>query len=762
MASPNNKAPTLSAEQQQIVGSNHPYIEVGAIPGSGKTFTLVQRARRLIANGTAPNRILIVSFSRQTVSAAKSALHACANLGIPAVSLALPGGPEVSHSGSQTALDKVVVTTFHSLGLRILNDHHDESRLGRNSGQGGRDITRAKGRKDSQIGNDKHRTGLGGPRQELRLISSTDSQPLLDTAISDVRAQIAAELRTWNRTHSKGKKGGKNAGKDISKPSRQPSKKPKATVRTDLKNLKESSAGRRALLKLFESHRQGNATVPQLLRFPKFAVVADLLDVPTVELLRRAYERRKREAGLLDYSDMVGKATALLKSGKASLDFDHVLLDEFQDTSPQQCRFLAAIARTVPNIMVAGDEFQAIYNFAGARYTPLSRVLKALLAETGRTVKRLTLSRSRRLTQANANFAAAIVLASGRTPPHIVGRPGGTRPRIVSHAHWDDLRDDLVVRVSKLIESGVPPSEIVVLGRVKALLTSVQASLHSAGINVQHLGRSSGIKHVLRVLRLLQWCERQARATATAKIIAMRPSEVNQYFLAFVEGFKKRYGLPARAKKLKMAVHDLKKLVKLVHSTEGRYIACSRVYMRLAGIRMRGGSNVAGTAPARKNGQLPLDDAEIRNGIACWTAMCRLPDWDTAGKMRRQILEIKRSDRLETRTIHSAKGREWDHVFVVGATEGLLPHYRATTKLALEEELNLMYVAVTRTRKQLTLMHSPYTYSVRRPAVKKRYRRVGNKKVRVKAILAPSPKFTQLSSLLNHPRLRAAARTTTR
>ena len=90
--------------------------------------------------------------------------------------------------------------------------------------------------------------------------------------------------------------------------------------------------------------------------------------------------------------------------------------------------------------------------------------------------------------------------------------------------------------------------------------------------------------------------------------------------------------------------------------------------------------------------------------------MSRLPEWNTAGKMRRQILAIKRSDRLETRTIHSAKGREWDHVFVIGATEGLLPHYRATTKSALEEELNLMYVAVTRPRKQLTLMHSPYTY----------------------------------------------------
>jgi superfamily I DNA/RNA helicase len=412
--------------------------------------------------------------------------------------------------------------------------------------------------------------------------------------------------------------------------------------------------------------------------------------------------------------------------------------------------------------MVAGDKYQAIYNFAGARYTPLSRILKAQLATTSKTVKRLTLSRSRRLTQANADFAAAIVRASGRTPPHIVGRPGGTRPRIVSHAHWDDLRDDLVVRVSKLIESGVPPSEIVVLGRVKALLTSVQASLHSAGINVQHLGRSSGIKHVLRVLRLLQWCERQAHLAATAKMVALRPSEVNQYYRDFVEGFKKRYGLPAKAKKLKMAVHDLKKLAKLVHSTEGRYIACSRVYMRLAGIRMRGGSTVVGTAPARKNGQPPLDDAEIRNGIACWTSMSRLPEWDTAGRMRRQILAIKRSDRLETRTIHSAKGREWDHVFIVGATEGLLRHYRATTKSAQKEELNLMYVAVTRTRKQLTLMHSPYTYSVRRPAVKQRYRRVGYKKVRVKATLAPSPKFTQLSSLLNHPRVRAAARTTTR
>ena len=73
----------------------------------------------------------------------------------------------------------------------------------------------------------------------------------------------------------------------------------------------------------------------------------------------------------------------------------------------------------------------------------------------------------------------------------------------------------------------------------------------------------------------------------------------------------------------------------------------------------------------------------------------------------RDALRAMPKETIVTGTIHAAKGLEWEHVFIVGATDGYLPLYHARDKAQLGEERNLLYVAVTRAREAVRLYHAP-------------------------------------------------------
>ena len=92
-----------------------------------------------------------------------------------------------------------------------------------------------------------------------------------------------------------------------------------------------------------------------------------------------------------------------------------------------------------------------------------------------------------------------------------------------------------------------------------------------------------------------------------------------------------------------------------------------------------------------------------------WEPLCRTRP--NAAAVRRAILALD-SHKVVTSTIHAAKGGEWDHVLIVGATEGLLPIYMARDSKSVAEERRLLYVAITRARASVRLYHAP-TYHAR-------------------------------------------------
>lgn len=386
-----------------------------------------------------------------------------------------------------------------------------------------------------------------------------------------------------------------------------------------------------------------------------------------VKLLRLQYRANKKKAKVMDYADFIRHAVRILAEEKKvrGLAFDHLLIDEYQDTNPGQAKLFAHLAEHIRNVMAVGDPNQAIFGFAGANYKPLSEIVD--------NVKSLPLSHSFRLPQPVADAAVAVISENSgrrsRLVPLITARPSNLKPTLVTATTEAGQAAAVVTRIRKLLIDGVEPDEIAVLSRITSHLRPVTRALQALRLNVEQQGHTFDLHHVVNVLRLVRLIEQvEGGAPIDANAIAAQlEADVEP---AALKKVVRQCRLGQRSKEL-----------------EGRYIACLKAYLSA-------------------NGGLRHDQG-LRRGLADWAPMCR--EFESASKMMKALDRIGRSDAVHCTTIHQAKGKEWQHVFLIGATDGVLPDYRSTDRARLLEERNLMYVAITRTKASLTIIHAPQT-----------------------------------------------------
>lgn len=432
------------------------------------------------------------------------------------------------------------------------------------------------------------------------------------------------------------------------------------------------------ILQLISVVRASRTKVADALQTGQFSHLK--ADAKVLAAIRNRYARLKRQQGKIDYGDMLDRATRALERG-ASLPFTHVLVDEYQDCSPAQVHLLARLAqRHECHLMVFGDPDQAIYGFAGASYTPLSSVLE------GVKVRRLPVSR--RLTSPNAALASAVAQHS---PKRVIKTlRDGVPPVLVTHDSQTAQAAQVVDDIIQLLGRGVPAEQIVVLARLKQLLEPVEKGLLARQIHTRRMGLDRDVKYPLRILRLVRLVEQCESRNEVPHLDQLTPLR----FLSNID-----------ASLLKKAALSLKK-VSRSPSLEGRYKRCTDIYLRL-----RGG--------IRKS-------TDLRDDVNRWTSLCR--GYSDARSMRDALRSMKRSA-VVSGTIHSAKGGEWAHVFIVGATDGLLPHYQAKDDASLGEERRLLYVAITRAKESVRLYHAPTNHSRSRQRFEKYCRFLGARAV---------------------------------
>ncbi len=318
-------------------------------------------------------------------------------------------------------------------------------------------------------------------------------------------------------------------------------------------------------------------------------------------------------------------------------------------------------------IMVFGDADQSLYGFGGNHYNSLKNVMGGVVQMTMRT--------SWRLTRQTAALASSI--AQHTKELAIVAVRDGFFPELI---HNDDLTTQtwtVATTIQKLIATGTPPERIAVLARTRDFLKPVEQSLLAENIQTNQLGTERDIQHPLRVLHLVNLVEGIDHSKDSIDPAAVQRALKDVKTVAPVEW--------------QQLARCLEKIARMP-SLESRYKKCAASYL-----------TCMGGARANKN---------IKHDLKRWEPICR---GCANAKAVRSVIRAMNLGAVTTSTIHAAKGREWDHVFVVGMAEGQLPLYLARRdEQMLAEERRLLYVAVTRARESVRLYYAPVFHSLTR------------------------------------------------
>ncbi|MHC5907426.1 ATP-dependent helicase, partial [Streptomyces sp. S6] len=391
--------------------------------------------------------------------------------------------------------------------------------------------------------------------------------------------------------------------------------------------------------------------------------------------LYAAYENLKRERGVIDFEDVLLLTVAVLQDRRDIADqvraqYQHFVVDEYQDVSPLQQRLLELWLGDRDDLCVVGDASQTIYSFTGA--TP-DHLLDFRTRHPGATVVKLV--RDYRSTPQVVHLANGLLAqASGRAADHrlelISQRAPGPEPAYTEYTDEPDEAEGAARRIRDLIAAGVPAAEIAILFRTNSQSETYEQALADAGIPYQLRGAE-------------RFFDRPEIRKATASLRAAA-----------------RFGGNDTA--LDDAV-DLPSQVRAVLSGEGWTPAPP-----------------AGSGAVRERWESLAALVHLARDFTAAKPDATLADLIAELDERMNAQHAPTVQGVTLASLHSAKGLEWDVVFLVGVAEGMMPITYARTDEQIEEERRLLYVGVTRARERLhvswALARSPGGRPSRRPS----------------------------------------------
>ncbi|MFC8388542.1 MULTISPECIES: ATP-dependent DNA helicase UvrD2 [unclassified Streptomyces] len=398
-------------------------------------------------------------------------------------------------------------------------------------------------------------------------------------------------------------------------------------------------------------------------------------DPAEIAQLYSAYEDLKRERAVIDFEDVLLLTVAVLQdrhdiAEQVRAQYQHFVVDEYQDVSPLQQRLLELWLGERENLCVVGDASQTIYSFTGA--TP-DHLLDFRTRHPGATVVKLV--RDYRSTPQVVRLANGLLAqARGRAADHrlelVSQRAAGTEPVFTEYPDEPAEAEGAARRIRELIDAGVPASEIAVLFRTNAQSETYEQALADVGVPYQLRG---------------------------AERFFDRP-EVRKAGIA-LRGAARFGGNDT----LLDDAPDLPSQVRAVLSGEGW---TTQPPAGSGAVRERWESLAALV-------HLAQDFAAARPGATLADLVAELDE--RAGAQHAPTVQG-----VTLASLHSAKGLEWDVVFLVGVAEGMMPITYAKTDEQIEEERRLLYVGVTRARERLqlswALSRSPGSRPNRRPS----------------------------------------------
>ena len=477
------------------------------------------------------------------------------------------------------------------------------------------------------------------------------------------------------------------------------------------------------------------------------------------------YEEQCQREGVVDFGELMLRTFELLRDNAAIREhyqrrFRHILIDEFQDTNKLQYAWIkmlagqdaAGVLTGSGAVLAVGDDDQSIYAFRGARVGNMADFVREFQVQHQIKLEQNYRSYSNILDSANAlishnNHRLGKNLRTEQGP----GEPVRVyeAPSDFSEAQWmvEEIRSLLTTRAevqaSQSDEVFYQRKEIAVLYRSNAQSRVIETALFNAGIAYRVYGglrffERAEIKHALAYLRLLEnpnddtsfmrvvnfpargigarsieQLQDMARAAGcslhdavstlsgragaaiagfVAKIDVLREQTAGMGLRHIMELMLEHSGLLEHYRAEREGADRVENLEELVNAAESFVMqeGCGRDAQGLpsSGVQDEGGP----LAPDAQTG-------ETLSPLAAFLTHAALEAGDNMAQAGQDAIQLM--------TVHSAKGLEFDCVFITGLEEGLFPHENSMNdRDGLEEERRLMYVAITRARQRLYLTHS--------------------------------------------------------
>jgi DNA helicase-2/ATP-dependent DNA helicase PcrA len=440
------------------------------------------------------------------------------------------------------------------------------------------------------------------------------------------------------------------------------------------------------------------------------------------------YVTRKAERNLVDYDDLLlfwaGMLAHVALGARIAGLYDHVLVDEYQDTNVLQARILRGMCTAHRNITVVGDDAQSIYAFRGANFR---NILDFPHQFPGTTV--VTLERNYRSTQPILDVTNLLI---SRAPERFTKnlratRGGGERPWLVSAKDESAQTRFVVDRVLELHEAGTALHDMSVLFRAGYMSADLEIELTNRKIPFEKWGglkflESAHVKDMLAFLRLLEnprdevsWYRALLLLPGVGDVTARGALEVLSAH-GWDAGALRAWGPPKRARDAHSALAALLDALRDSAGEPGQGEARRVPSVEIHRIRAFYDGIVRERYDRPEPRLADLDQLEvIAAGYPSRASFLNelaldppASTQDLAGPASRE------DDLLILSTAHSAKGCEWAAVFVIWAVDGWFPSARGLrSDEELDEERRLMYVAMTRARDHLHVVHPVTVYGSR-------------------------------------------------
>ena len=439
------------------------------------------------------------------------------------------------------------------------------------------------------------------------------------------------------------------------------------------------------------------------------------------------YQKRLKTNNALDFDDLIMLTVRLFQENPEILAkyqerFRYILVDEYQDTNHAQYALVKALAAKYKNLCVVGDDDQSIYGFRAAdiqnildfeRDYPEARVIK--------------LEQNYRSTQLILEAANAVIAKnSGRKSKKLwTENPVGEQ---ILHYLASDEGDEASFVMEKLVElrgAGANYGECAILIRTNAQSRSLEEWFIRAGIPYKLVG---GVKFYERkeikdILAFLKFLANTSDTISMKRIINEPRRGIGEATIEKIEDYSRMRGIPIYQALLEHqeiglstradnAVAQFVELMESFHQSVEELTVTKLTEKILVDTGYR--EQYVKESTPEADGRLE----NLQEFLTKTSEYDRYAEDVSLVDFLSQVALVTDLDNLEEQdeavvvmTMHSAKGLEFNYVFLVGLEEGIFPHYRAFyEERELEEERRLCYVAITRAKKRLYLVNTTERY----------------------------------------------------